>query len=246
MGKYPSSGRREACNHREGGAVLAPAVAVDDTATTQGNPVKIGVLNNDQNVAGSSAEITRFTQPAHGSVTLNADNTFTYVPDTGFSGIDTFSYTIQDLYGNETTASVSVTVDSLPSYSLNDGTQTTTGYTGSATTDSSGYYTDTSFSDDHGSNDLEYVREAVTDQDALLDSLKGPHRDSSDVDLTLALDDLASGDLSLILEAPTAGEEVEAAQELSESLQQEAERFEQDRKQLIDTLEEVSDLLRCG
>jgi len=225
----------------------AVAVAVDDTATTQGDPVQIGVLNNDQNVAGGSAQIIRFTQPAHGRVTLNADNTFTYVPNTGFSGIDTFSYTIQDLNGNETTASVSVTVeDQLPSFSLGDNTQTSTGYTGSTTTGSGGYYSDTSYSADHGSNDLEYVREAVTDRDSLLDSIKGPNRSSSEGDLPGEIIDLATVDPTVILEAPAAGEGTEAAQELSESLQQEAERFEQDRKQLIDTLEEVSDLLRCG
>jgi hypothetical protein len=225
----------------------AVVVAVDDTATTQGDPVQIGVLNNDQNVAGGSAQIIRFTQPAHGRVTLNADNTFTYVPNTGFSGIDTFSYTIQDLNGNETTASVSVTVeDQLPSFSLGDNTQTSTGYTGSTTTGSGGYYSDTSYSADHGSNDLEYVREAVTDRDSLLDSIKGPNRSSSEGDLPGEIIDLATVDPTVILEAPAAGEGTEAAQELSESLQQEAERFEQDRKQLIDTLEEVSDLLRCG
>ena len=70
---------------------------------------------------------------------------------------------------------------------------------------------------------------------------------NTDVDLTpTPANDLATGDLSVILEAPAAGAEAEVAQELNEALQQESDRFEQDRKQLIETLDEVSDLLRCG
>ncbi len=223
-------------------------VAVNDSATTQGDPVKIGVLNNDQNVDAGTARITSFTQPANGTVTLNADNTFTYVPDTGFSGVDSFSYTIQDLAGNKATALVSVTVENpLSSRSLSDGTEyTSSAYGGGTTYGSYGYYGDWNSADDHGSNDLEYVREAVTERDNLLDDINALNRGNSEVDLTQApANDLVTGDPSVILEAPAAGEG-EAAQELDEALQQEAERFEQDRKQLIDTLEEVSDLLRCG
>jgi len=91
------------------------------------------------------------------------------------------------------------------------------------------------------------VRAAVTDNDSVLDNINALNRSNSEGDLLQTpANDLATGDPSVILEAPAAGAETETAQELSESLQQEAERFEQDRKQLIDTLEEVSDLLRCG
>ncbi|MGB5178535.1 MAG: Ig-like domain-containing protein, partial [Gammaproteobacteria bacterium] len=228
----------------------APVIAVDDTATTQGDPVQIGVLNNDQNLDGGAVQITSFTQPANGIVTLNADSTFTYDPNTGFSGKDTFSYTIQDLGGNRTTASVFVTVEApLTSLSLTDGTQTSAGvYTVGTITESSRYSGTTSLSDDHGSNDLEYVRAAVTEQDALLENINAQEGGSGEVDLLGEVVELASVDPTVTLEAPAAGTEAEAevAQELSESLQQEAERFEQDRKQMIETLEEVSDLLRCG
>ena len=224
----------------------APPKAVDDTATTQGDPVKIGVLKNDVNVDGSAPQITSFTQPDNGTVTLNADNTFTYVPNQGFSGVDTFNYTIQDSGENKATATVTVTVtataeNQLASRSLTDGTEyTSSAYAGSSMDDSGSYYEGWDDADDHGSNDLEYVRAAVTESEALLENV------NTDVDLTpTPANDLATGDLSVILEAPAAGE-VEAAQELNEALQQEAERFEQDRKQLIETLDEVSEFLRCG
>jgi hypothetical protein len=141
---------------------------------------------------------------------------------------------------------VFVTVeDQLASLSLTDGTEQASGtYTGTTTSGSGGYYDDWDSADDHGSNDLEYVREAVTDQDALPDNT--PRSNSESAPTSGAANDLATGDPSLILDAPAAGGETEVAQELNEALQQEAERFEQDRRQLIETLDEVSDLLRCG
>ena len=45
-------------------------VAENDTATTQGDPVTIGVLKNDVNVDGSAPQITSFTQPGNGTVKL--------------------------------------------------------------------------------------------------------------------------------------------------------------------------------
>ena len=134
--------------------------------------------------------------------------------------------------------------DGLASRSLTDGTEQTTGtYSGStATSGSGGYYDDGKFAADHGSNDLEYVRAAVTEGDAQAEG-SNPEGDPTlgDIDIPVV------GDLSVLLEPPAAGEDGEdVAQELSESLQQEADRFEQDRRELIETLDEVSDLLRCG
>jgi VCBS repeat-containing protein len=131
--------------------------------------------------------------------------------------------------------------DQLASRSLPDGTEQTSGtYTGSATSGSSGYYEDWDSSDDHGSDEVEYVREAVTDD------VNGPEKSNPEGSSTPEpAIDLAAGDLTVLLEAPAAGE-AEAAQELNEALQQESEKFEQDRKQLIETLDEVSDFLRCG
>jgi len=46
---------------------------------------------------------------AHGNMTLNADQSVTYTPDTGFANTDTFTYTVTDSHSNST-ATVSVTV----------------------------------------------------------------------------------------------------------------------------------------
>jgi hypothetical protein len=59
--------------------------------------------------------------PAHGSLTLDRDGTATYRPAAGYSGSDSFEYTVDDGRGGTATGTVSLTVDpkpdSLPSLS---------------------------------------------------------------------------------------------------------------------------------
>ena len=61
--------------------------ADQDTALTVTAPV--GVLANDTGDALTAAHISG---PQHGSLTLNADGSFTYTPDAGYSGSDSFAY----------------------------------------------------------------------------------------------------------------------------------------------------------
>ena len=91
-----------------------PPVAVDDTASTEANtPVDINVLPNDSDPDGDAISITGFTQPTNGSVVQNPDGTFTYTPDSEFSGNDSFTYTITD--GEfSSTADVNIFVDDNP------------------------------------------------------------------------------------------------------------------------------------
>ncbi len=49
------------------------------------------------------------TTPGHGSVTINPDGTYSYVPDPNFNGTDTFSFVVSD--GNGGTNEYTVTVD---------------------------------------------------------------------------------------------------------------------------------------
>jgi hypothetical protein len=48
--------------------------------------------------------------PSNGTAVINADNTITYTPNSGFIGIDTFDYTISDGNGGTDTATVSIEV----------------------------------------------------------------------------------------------------------------------------------------
>ena len=98
---------------------MLPPVAKNDTLNTLVNsPYTINVLANDSdpNTPALPLTLTTFTQPAHGTVTKNADNTLTYTPAANYAGGDSFTYTISN--GNATaTAEVSVRVRSVTSVS---------------------------------------------------------------------------------------------------------------------------------
>lgn len=66
-----------------------------------------GVLAND---GGTGNAIASHTDPANGSLTLNSDGSFQYVPASGFAGTDTFTYTDQDSSGTQKTATVTIVV----------------------------------------------------------------------------------------------------------------------------------------
>ena len=88
-----------------------PPVAVNDNATTTGTtPVTIAVLANDSDPDSDIIHVSATGTPAHGSASLNSDGTVRYVANSGFVGVDTFSYTITDAHGATATATVSVTV----------------------------------------------------------------------------------------------------------------------------------------
>ncbi|MCP5081122.1 MAG: tandem-95 repeat protein [Alphaproteobacteria bacterium] len=87
-------------------------VANDDSATTQaGQAVTISVLSNDWELDGDDYLITALGAPANGQVGINVDGSITYTPNAGFTGTDTFTYTITDTGGLSDTATVTLTVE---------------------------------------------------------------------------------------------------------------------------------------
>jgi hypothetical protein len=90
--------------------------AVDDAATTReaqnraGDPVTINVLANDMNSLPGAVTLTGFSQATHGTVVQNTNGTFTYTPNAGFDGIDSFTYTVTNADGATDTATVRITV----------------------------------------------------------------------------------------------------------------------------------------
>ena len=64
---------------------------VGDSYSGRGG-VSGNVLRND---SGATA-VVRHTEPANGTVSVNADGSFTYTPQYGFKGVDTFTYTASD------------------------------------------------------------------------------------------------------------------------------------------------------
>lgn len=85
-------------------------VANDDTATTGENTaVQIQVLNNDTDPDGDLLSISSVGTASNGSVALGNDDNIQYTPNEGFSGSDSFTYTISDGELSDT-ATVTVTV----------------------------------------------------------------------------------------------------------------------------------------
>ncbi|SEN38768.1 Ig-like domain-containing protein [Nitrosomonas marina] len=84
--------------------------AVDDAALTiENQAVVIDVLSNDSDPENDTLSVTQIGVAVNGSVMVNGDNTLTYTPSVGFSGNDSFTYTLSD--GTYTdTATVNVTV----------------------------------------------------------------------------------------------------------------------------------------
>jgi VCBS repeat-containing protein len=86
-------------------------VATDDTVnTSEDSPITIPVLANDADPDGDALTVTAVTQPANGSVTINANGTITYSPAAGYHGPDSFTYAIGDGRGGADTATVNVSV----------------------------------------------------------------------------------------------------------------------------------------
>ena len=89
----------------------APVAGADAYDTVAGQALSLpapGVLANDTDANGQVLTATGATQPAHGQVVLAADGSFTYTPQAGFTGSDTFTYRASD--GTATSAAATVTI----------------------------------------------------------------------------------------------------------------------------------------
>ncbi|MBB5208809.1 Ig-like domain-containing protein [Chiayiivirga flava] len=71
---------------------VGPQANDDNAQTPYQTPLPGTVTGND--IAPPGAQYTQVTAPAGGSVVLNANGTYTYFPNPGFSGIDTFTYQV--------------------------------------------------------------------------------------------------------------------------------------------------------
>ena len=110
------------------GSINVSPLAFDDTYQAIGNvgltvDAANGVRANDLEFTGAGFDprydaiadttIALDTGPANGTLTLDADGGFTYNPNVGFSGTDTFVYTITDNAGLMTTGTVSINVQNV-------------------------------------------------------------------------------------------------------------------------------------
>src|SRR5262249_33915416 len=91
-----------------------PPVAVDDSyAGNEDTPITIGtpgVLANDTDADGNALTAAIQSGPAHGTLALNANGSFTYTPDANWDGADSFTYRVADGHGGTATGTVNLTV----------------------------------------------------------------------------------------------------------------------------------------
>jgi VCBS repeat-containing protein len=92
----------------------APAAAGDAFSTAEDTVLTVpapGVLGNDADPDGDPLTAVQVTGPGHGSLTLNANGSFSYTPAADYTGSDSFSYRASDgtLTSNVATVAISVT-----------------------------------------------------------------------------------------------------------------------------------------
>lgn len=87
----------------------APVAANDSASTAYETAVTINVLANDQDADGNTLTVTS-TSGVNGTATINSNGTITFVPASGFSGTEVFTYYVSDGQGGSDSASVSVNV----------------------------------------------------------------------------------------------------------------------------------------
>lgn len=81
-------------------------------------PAASGVLSGALGPSGVTLSPSLVSPPAHGSLTLDDDGSFAYVPASGYAGADSFTYQVADTSGDYVTAKVSLAVAAPPSASI--------------------------------------------------------------------------------------------------------------------------------
>jgi len=91
-----------------------PLTVNDKAVTNEGVPVNIMVIANDSDIDGDTLNISSASLPANGTVSISPDyQSITYTPSNQFSGIDSFTYTVNDGNGGLVIGTVVVNVTSL-------------------------------------------------------------------------------------------------------------------------------------
>ena len=104
---------------------VAP-VATDDSASVSHdrtlNVPAPGVLANDTDANGDSLTAVLETGPAHGSLTLDPDGSYQYVPVAGYVGPDSFTYRADDGALTSAPATVSLSITNAAPVAVDDST----------------------------------------------------------------------------------------------------------------------------
>lgn len=101
-----------------------PVATGDEYAVWQGRSLEVGsdasVLVNDDDDPDESLAAVLVDDVAHGTLTLHADGTFLYVPDSGFVGSDHFTYRASDGIAQSQVVTATINVRNADPVSLPD------------------------------------------------------------------------------------------------------------------------------
>ncbi|MBW5415824.1 Ig-like domain-containing protein [Pseudomonas sp. MAG002Y] len=86
-----------------------PTATPASATTLEDTPIRLDVLADAQDMDGDALSVVA-ASAANGTVTVNADGSLLYTPNTNFNGIDTLTYTITDGNGATVSATISITV----------------------------------------------------------------------------------------------------------------------------------------
>lgn len=105
------------------GSLKATPIAVNDAYNCIGNVgitvnAAQGVLTNDISPDGTALTVTVLANPTNGTVSLATNGSFTYNSNAGYSGADSFTYTLTSASGKTSTGTVNITV-SAPIFFIN-------------------------------------------------------------------------------------------------------------------------------
>lgn len=102
----------------------APTAVSDNRTIPLDSSITINVISNDYDTDGDSIFVMSVSSSANADITLNSDGSVFYSPKTGFTGVDTFTYTLGDDSESSATGTVTITVkDSDLVDSANENTQ---------------------------------------------------------------------------------------------------------------------------
>ena len=106
------------------------SVTDDSYSTPQDTPLvvaPIGVVTNDT-ICGTDGLVISTSSPSHGTLTNfdDSDGGFTYTPDPGYTGTDSFTYVLEDVDGSPTgTVTITVTAPATTTTTAASTTSTT-------------------------------------------------------------------------------------------------------------------------
>ncbi|MGU9866588.1 Ig-like domain-containing protein [Kluyvera ascorbata] len=94
---------------------VAPVADVQDDVyiAHAGQSIDRDVMSNDS-FSNPDHKVTAVTQPAHGSVTITANNTVLYVPQKGYVGTDSYTYTVTSAGVTETATVTVIMTNTVP------------------------------------------------------------------------------------------------------------------------------------